>query len=517
MAAQIMPTFALDKKNNNMKITEFEKRFEGNTNLLIAIESLFLNRKVKRTKSMVQIETSASNEHLSLSTLLNAEDEGNISVVYVLPSSFLSEEKTKGIRQGLIDRDLLDTVVLIPSGWLDNVSEDIVLLYLNNNNRQKGVVKLIDITYDSGSDIAPNGWSVANLIFYDAFPDCNNLLGGIDEEQMDLLQDYFNEFVYVAGHYEIKETGCSLNPAHYIKRVPHYNGHYLCELWDTVDKTVSNAKGIILHEYDLKDSASHYEIEVSLIESSEGNGAYYVLNGQYILVAKTGKLRPTYINTKGYTVYAPCKEIIAITVDNDKWLYDYAICELRKPYVEWQRNKWQRGLVSFIRIYIPDSTDGKTSIELQRESFVQSKFHDVCEYCKHPDLLNLMAKLGIEDIKNDSSVPHTIRNVMENYVLPLLCKNGVRPPKDRNGNVPNLKTNISGYSLALSQKEDTPEYIKRCFHTFSELLQEGSHDNDDTETQKAIREGLCPYLTTSLVYDLINIIMWCKQFENKTR
>ena len=512
-----MPTFALDKKNNNMKITEFEKRFEGNKNLLIAIESLFLNRKVKRTKSMVQIETSASNEHLSLSTLLNAEDEGNISVVYVLPSSFLSEEKTKGIRQGLIDRDLLDTVVLIPSGWLDNVSEDIVLLYLNNNNRQKGVVKLIDITYDSGSDIAPNGWSVANLIFYDAFPDCNNLLGGIDEDQMDLLQDYFNEFVYVAGHYEIKETGCSLNPAHYIKRVPHYNGHYLCELWDTVDKTVSNAKGIILHEYDLKDSASHYEIEVSLIESSEGNSDYYVLNGQYILVAKTGKLRPTYINTKGYTVYAPCKEIIAITVDNDKWLYDYAICELRKPYVEWQRNKWQRGLVSFIRIYIPDSTDGKTSIELQRESFVQSKFHDVCEYCKHPDLLNLMAKLGIEDIKNDSSVPHTIRNVMENYVLPLLCKNGVRPPKDRNGNVPNLKTNISGYSLALSQKEDTPEYIKRCFHTFSELLQEGSHDNYDTETQKAIREGLCPYLTTSLVYDLFNVIVWCKQFENKTR
>lgn len=500
-----------------MKLTEFEKRFKGNANLLIAIESLFLNRKVKRTKSMVQIEMSASNEYLSLSNLLNSEDIGNISVVYVLPCSFLSEEKTKGIRQGIIDKDLLDTIVLIPSCWLDNVNEDIALLYLNNNNRQKGVVKFIDITYDSGSDIAPNGWGVANLIFYDAFPDCDNLLDGTDEEQMDLLQDYFNEFVYVAGHYEIKETGCSLNPVHYIKRIPHYNGHYLCELWDTVDKTVSNAKGIILHEYDLKDSASHHEIEVSLIESSEGNGDYYVLYGQYILVAKTGKLRPTYINTKGYTFYAHCEEIIAITVDNKKWLYDYAICELRKPYVEWQRDKWQRGLVSFLRIYIPDSTDGKTSIELQRESFVQSKFYDVCESCKHPDLLYLMAMLGKEEIKNDSSVPNKIRNVMENYVLPLLYKNAIKPKEDKNGNVPNEKTNISAYSKALSISEETPTHIKTSFYAISFLAPEGSHDNEDSKIQKNIRKGLCPYLTTSLVYDLINIIVWCKQFENKTR
>ena len=499
-----------------MKIAEFEKKFKGNENILIAIEALFLNRNVKRTKSMVQIEMSVSNDYLSLSNLLSSEKEEYISVVYALPCSFLSAEKTKDIRQGLIDRDLLDTIVLIPSDWLDNASEDIALLFLNTNYRQKGIVKFIDVTYDSGSDIAPNGWSVANLIFYDAFPDCNNLRGEIDVDQMDLLQDYFDEFVYVSGYYNIRATGYSLEPARYIRRIQFISGHHLYELWNTVEEKVKNAKGRIIHDYDLKDSASHYEIDVSSIKSSEGCGDCYVLNGSYILVAKAEKLRPTLIDTKGYTIYVPCEEVIAIYNDDKKLLNDYIISELREPYVEWQRDKWQSGLVSYLRIRVPNSTNDKSSIELQRETFVQSKFHDVCEYCKHSDLLYLMAMLGKEEIKTDSSVPNRIRNVMEKYVLPLLYRNNIRPQKGKNDNEPNPKTNISGYSKALP-KETTPKYIRGGFFTISYLAPEGSHDYEDTKIQKSIREGTCPYLTTSLVYDLINIIMWCKQFENKTR
>ncbi len=100
---------------------------------------------------------------------------------------------------------------------------------------------------------------------------------------------------------------------------------------------------------------------------------------------------------------------------------------------------------------------------------------------------------------------------MENYVLPLLFKNDIKPQKDKNGNDPDPQTNIRGYSFALPY--NTPEHVKRCFHTISELAPEGSHDNANTSIQKCIREGEAPYLTTSLVYDLINIIVWCKKFE----
>ena len=127
-----------------------------------------------------------------------------------------------------------------------------------------------------------------------------------------------------------------------------------------------------------------------------------------------------FFDTNGNVIYVSCDEIIAINSDDEDWLCDYAISELQKPYVEWQRKKWQNELVSYLRIYVPDCTDQYSSIELQKKSFVNTKFFDVCEYCKHPDLLYLMAEVGKERIKKDASVPNRVRNVMERYVLPLL-------------------------------------------------------------------------------------------------
>ena len=499
-----------------MKIAEFSKKFKGNENLLIAIEALFINRGAKKTTSMVHLEMSVTKDYTPLLNVIDKEMEKGMSMVFALPSSFLSEEKARSIRQELVKRDLLDTVVVIPSYWLDNANEDIALLYLNAVNRQKGIVKFVDVTYDSGSDIGPNGRSVANLILCDAFPDLENLPIVIDEEQMDLLQEYFDEFIYVAGHYEIRNKEYSLAPYKYIKRIPSYDGYVLCELcdiWDTAK--VKNAKGRIIHDYDLKDSASHYDIDLSNIETSEETGDFYTLNGIFILVAQTGKLRPSIVDTKGHAIYVPCEEITAINIDKDDLLCDYVISELRKPYVTLQLDKWRKGFVSYLRIHIPKDTDDKSSIELQRESFVQNKFQDVCEYCTHPDLLYLMAELGREEIKKDTSVPNKVRNVMENYVLPLLLKKGISPAKKESDDKgPNPKTNIAGYSKALPN--DTPAYIKGGFYTISFLAPEGSHDYEGANIQKLIRtEGVSPYLTTSLVYDLINIIVWCKQFENK--
>ena len=500
-----------------MKKAEFDKKFKENKDLQIAVDALFSNRKVEEAKSMVHIGLLTTKDYSSLLNVANKEMTEGYSLIFALPGSFLSEEKPMIIRQELIERNLLDTIVLIPSHWLDNAKEDIALLFLNTVNRQKGIIKFVDVTYDSGSDCPPNGGSVANLIHYDTFPDVGNLPVENDEDQIDLLQNYFNEFIYVAGHYEIRATGYSLAPDKYIKRITSKYRHHLYELsgiWDTAK--VKNAKGRIIHVYDLKDSASHYEIEVSSIKASEENGDFYALKGVFILVAKTKELRPTLVDTKGLAIYVPCNEITAISIDKDILLCDYVISELRQPYVALQLDRWRKELLPYIRIHVPNSTDSKSSIELQKESFVQSKFHDVCGSCEHQDLLHLLEELGREEIKNDASVPHKVRNVMESYVLPVLFNNGIRPSKKKSDDKdPNPKTNIRGYSLAL-QNTGHPEHIKRSFHTISELAPEGTHDNADTPIQKYIREGEAPYLTTSLVYDLINIIVWCKQFENKT-
>ena len=193
-----------------MKKAEFDKKFEEKKDLQIAVEALFSNRKVEEAKSMVHIELLSTKDYSSLLNVTNKEMAEGYSLVFALPSSFLSEEKAKIIRQELINRDLLDTIVLIPSDWIGNVRDDIALLFLNTNNRQKGIVKFIDITYDSGGDIAPNGWCVANLIFYNSFPGYENLRGIIDEDQEYLLGKYFDEFICEVGHYKIEKSNCSL-------------------------------------------------------------------------------------------------------------------------------------------------------------------------------------------------------------------------------------------------------------------------------------------------------------------
>ncbi|MBR5061447.1 MAG: N-6 DNA methylase [Prevotella sp.] len=490
-----------------MKIVEFNEKFKENDDLLIAVNALFLKRNVEETKRMVHIEMPfPTDSSISLFDIIDSEMKLDNSLVCVLPYSFLWHNNTKSIREELIKRDILDMVVLIPSNWLKNLNQDIALLFVNTYNRQHGIVKFIDATYDSGSDFSPNGWSILNLINYDAFPDSNKLCGEIDDDQIDLLQDYFDEFIHVVGHFEIRSLDYSLLPVKYIERLHSYEGYHLIEMVDIFQRKITNVKGRIIRVSDLKDSPSHYEIDMSLIEKSGGLGDFYLLNGKYVLVAQNGNLRPTLIDTKGEDVYIPCTEIKAYE-ENYNCLLEYAISELRKPYLTQQLDKWRNELVSWLHIYIPNDTDKKSSLQLQKDTFVQSKYHDVCKYCKHPDLLDMMEELGSEKIKTDAHIPNKVRNVMERYVLPLLQKNGIKPD---NGEKPN--TNIRGYSTSLDKT--TPSHVRRSFHSISDLAPEGCHDNEYTEVQKIIRAGVAPYLTTSLVYDLFNVIVWCEKFED---
>lgn len=501
-----------------MNIEDFNKIYEGNEDLLITVKALFWNRNIEGDNQVVYVEMSPGKCGMSLLNMISKDINNSKSIVYAVPAAILSDEKSKDFRKELIDMNYVDMIVLIPQNWFKGANSDIALLFLNQENRRMGIVKFIDITYDSGSDYVPGKFCTANLIFYDSFPGYNNLWGDFEDEDDELLQDYFDEFIYVAGHYLIMLANYSLHPSEYIHRLPSYQGYKLYELWDFEDKDITNAKGLIIHTSDLKNSSTHYKIDLSLIKESEETGKFHPLNGRYVLIAKQGKLRPTLIDTEGLTMYVPSNEIEALRKSDDFYL-DYFISELRKQYVTQQLDKWRKNIVSYLRIFRPSDTDEKSSLELQKEIFVKSKFSDVCEYCTHNDLIDILSELSDEKIKTDSDIPHKVRNVMENYVISLLLDNDIKPLQIKNGGKKELekskwKTNIRGYSYAIEELK-APKHVQRSFHTISELAPEGAHDTEDTHIQKLIREGTAPYLTTTLVYDLINVVVWCKKFENK--
>ena len=499
-----------------MNIEDFNKIYEGNEDLLITVKALFWNRNIEGDNQVVYVEMSPGNCGMPLLNAISKDIDNGKSMVCAVPVAILSDDKSKDFRKELIDKDYVDIIVLIPKNWFRDASTDIALLLLNRENRQRGIVKFIDVTYDAtGNRNFPGGWSTAKLLQYDAFPGSEILFGELgeedgdhDEEEVDLLSSYFDEFIYIAGHYLLKRADhdYSLHPSEYIHRLPSKEGYKLYELYDFEDNCITNAKGLIIHTKDLKDSSTHYQIDLSLIEESEEHGEFYSLNGRYVLLSKQGKLRPTLIDTKGLTIYVPSNEI-EVLCENHELNLEYCINELRESYVEKQLGRW-RNEGGYLRILRPYGTN-EESLELQKKIFVKRKFRDVCEYCIHDDLIDMLAELSDEKIKTDTHIPFKVRNVVEKYVLDLLEKNDIKP-EDKDAN---LDTNIRGYSKAVYKI--APKHVQRSFHTISDLVPEGAHDNKNAHIQKLIREGTAPYLTTTLVYDLINVVVWCKKFENK--
>ncbi len=120
-----------------MKIAVFDKKFEENKNFRIAVEALFAYRNVKRTKSMVEIDMSTPNDYSPLPNVVNKVKEEGFSLVYTLPSSFLSDKRAMSVRQELIKNDLLDimiTISLMVSIYLLQKREIFVLHWLTQTN-----------------------------------------------------------------------------------------------------------------------------------------------------------------------------------------------------------------------------------------------------------------------------------------------------------------------------------------------------------------------------------------------
>lgn len=503
-----------------MSIDEFNKKYKDKSNFRITILSLFVHAGYQLeelcSNYSVDVVSSLDSEVINKSILKCIKEckKQEIPIAITIPKTFLSHKRSQPIREKIVLENLLETVVVIPSYWVNNAKGDIdmSIIFLNPKSKRPGNIKFVDITYDSGSDIGPDGWATLNLIAFDAYPDNNNLIGYqdyLDVDDVDLLQDYFSEFTCVEGNYAIKTNSFSIDPAHYIDRIMHIDGYSLYELWDIETKTIENARGRIIHLSDLKDSPIYYELDASSIAITEGKGKFYPLQGRGIIVAKKGEtLKPTFVDTNGLTVYAPCEdmEIIADKY-NDEILLEYVVGELYKDYVRWQCKGWQHNLLSYLRIRIPEDRNNKTSIEIQQMDSIRSRYQAICDYCNREDLVELLWMLSDERIMTNKDVPKIIRDIVGGFVLQNLLDLDIV-----NVEISPNQTNIRAFSNALSKNDDVPIYIKRIFHDFSDIVQDGAHP---TEVQDHLSAGKAPFLNKMLIYELLTVIKWCLIKKNE--
>jgi len=117
------------------------------------------------------------------------------------------------------------------------------------------------------------------------------------------------------------------------------------------------------------------------------------------------------------------------------------------------------------------------------------------------DLLRILKVLDNEDWQNNS-VLNDIRKIMSDVMYRLYDKGFCSVHHDG--------SNLGQCSLALCQsymEEIIPIYIQRSIHSLVAITNPGSHR---TVTDSDVASGKAPYLIRSLIYEMLNVLNWCK-------
>jgi hypothetical protein len=112
-------------------------------------------------------------------------------------------------------------------------------------------------------------------------------------------------------------------------------------------------------------------------------------------------------------------------------------------------------------------------------------------------VLNLLIALKTKDSKNPAHL-NDIRKIMEDIFDECIAK----------GIISSSITKFNERSIALcdrSMQAIVPVYVQRNIHSVVEITQAGSHR---TRIDSDIRTGLAPYLISSTILELLNIILW---------
>lgn len=124
------------------------------------------------------------------------------------------------------------------------------------------------------------------------------------------------------------------------------------------------------------------------------------------------------------------------------------------------------------------------------------------------DLLRILKVLENEDWQNNS-VLNDIRKIMSDVMYRLHDKGFCSIQHDG--------ANLAQCSKSLCQtymEEIIPIYIQRSIHSLVAITNPGSHR---TITDKDVASGKAPYLIRSLIFEMLNVLEWCKYTNSVDR
>ena len=263
---------------------------------------------------------------------LNAQGK----LIALLPQGILFRGlHEKRLREFLVNEDLIDTIISLPSGLLLNTGIPLVIMVLNKSKKIPGKVRFVDakkfVEAKSSREKVLNDYGL------------NSFLHG-NKNDSDVVRFISNE--------QIRAFDYNLSVHRYFQK--QIEGVKLGEIIEFVRGQRGNvpATGKLIRIRDLRDDKVDFRLDETTIEEVELRrpDIHQIKESCLLLAVRWKTLKPTFFEFKGEAIYRS-QDILSFKVNEDIADKDYLINELHSEYVLEQLKAYRLGgsVMPFLR------------------------------------------------------------------------------------------------------------------------------------------------------------------------
>ncbi len=364
--------------------------------------------------------------------LENLNTKGKL--VILVPNSFLfSLGSQRKLRKDLVEKDLIERIISLPAGLLNNTGVKTSILVLNKDKVEKGIITLIDTTNYVISKTKEVSLKYSDLL--QKISDGSETEGFKKIHRNEIDQ---KEHSLEIGRYFLKEEIDLIDDKNLIK---------LNEILEDVsgERTFENPYQKEISIKDLLKDNLDYVLKINELEVKDGK----IRNARLIaesclLVAKIGNdLKPTYFEFQGEKI-AVSNNVMAFKIKDlyKKIDLDYLINELHSDFVLKQLSSYRRGIAQkmiskkdflMIAITIPDIAAQMHKMVGVKEAFIKSRE-------KEFELQKQIIGYKVDAFREFASIKHTFRQYLNA-----------------------MKSNVSGTQKFIARNEGEPIYLDMVY------------------------------------------------------
>jgi type I restriction-modification system DNA methylase subunit len=319
--------------------------------------------------------------------LFHLNEDGKSTVL--LSNSSLSAGGIEAeIRKNIIDENLVESIITLPSGMLSNTSISCCIWVLNKNKTRKNKTLFIDATNFGHKEKG----SSQKVLDEKSMKQITSIFKKTQNNEMTYVGH--TGFFHIVDHKEIIENDYLLTPGRYVgledkikedlsKAVPLVTVLEYVKP-EKLDENVAYKKVSIK---DLSSISTNYVLDTDNLTEGELKSNYKVLPNNVLLIPRLGdKLKFSYCTQGETNIAFSANSIFTFRVDTDKIRLDYLIGELFKAYFHFQYSAFKYGagiqLIRLkdllnIKILIPSLKEQKVVVEEERERQFQSAAKDL--------------------------------------------------------------------------------------------------------------------------------------------